>query len=169
MLYKSTLVMNKNMSIILFGTVVLIALGSLYFFVVSDNPEHADACKMKIIISQNDQPISLPTDIFTNIKSGDAHHWDVNTERKNIAYIKKTDRDNIPYRKLVELLIKSQTIATFDHIKAELCLKNESENDHEYTASFDGTHTYCTSECVDEKYSFIVHIDKTTGEIFITK
>lgn len=69
------------------------------------------------------------------------------------------------YREIVEILMKSNVIKTYDHIMASLGLVEELEDAETYTAKFDGEHSYCTNKCTSEDFEFKVIINKETGVI----
>lgn len=64
-------------------------------------------------------------------------------------------------------LIKSQVISTYWHLQADLCLTQEDDTDSVYRAHFNGSHEYCTNECITEDYEFIIEYDKESGDILL--
>lgn len=71
------------------------------------------------------------------------------------------------YAKIVEDLLLSGTVATFDHLSSTICLNNEVDNEFVYEASFSGSHFYCTNDCYTDELGFSLSVDKKSREVFL--
>ncbi len=68
-------------------------------------------------------------------------------------------------REIVEALLRTQVIELYAHLYGSACLVAEETVGDVYTVTYEGNHSYCTNECVDDDFAFSVSVDTSTGEI----
>lgn len=100
-------------------------------------------------------------DLFNDLSILNATYID-NYERIIIGRYKGSEEN---YKEIINMLIKSQVVNTYDHISADVKLVEERVDSEKYTSFFEATHRYCTNECTSADYSFKIEIEKETGII----
>jgi hypothetical protein len=68
---------------------------------------------------------------------------------------------------IVEALLRTQIIGLYAHLYGSACLVAEETVDGLYIATYEGQHSYCTNECIDEDFGFSVRVNTVTGEILL--
>ncbi len=71
-------------------------------------------------------------------------------------------------QEITTFLLTSQLVNTYWHLHASLCMTAEHDTEKQYRTEFNGTHEYCTNECLSEQFNFHISIDKTTGIMTLT-
>ncbi|MBT4856963.1 hypothetical protein HON52_02125 [Candidatus Uhrbacteria bacterium] len=66
---------------------------------------------------------------------------------------------------IVDALLRTQIIGLYAHLDGSACLVAEETVDGLYIATYEGVHSYCTNECVDDEFSFAVRVNTVSGEI----
>jgi len=69
---------------------------------------------------------------------------------------------------LVEFLLESQLIETYQHLESTLKCVGQNNTKDLFTADFTGSHVYFTNDRNEDPLAFRVLIDKKTGEISVT-
>ncbi len=108
--------------------------------------------------------IFVNSDYFSDIIKTDATSIEDATvigKYKQLAFNKQSPRA------VIEFLLKSHFVATYWHLRSEICLIKERNTADIYAADFHASHDYCTNKCVTENYKFSMEINKNDGTITI--
>lgn len=115
-------------------------------------------------IDQEKDEIFVNADYFSDIVKTDATSIEDATvigKYKQLAFDKQSPRA------VIEFLLKSHFVATYWHLRSEICLIKEKNTADIYVADFYASHDYCTNKCVTENYKFSMEINKNDGTITI--
>ena len=69
-------------------------------------------------------------------------------------------------QEIIDVLINTQVIELYIHLYGEACQVHSGEDPEGYFAMYEGEHSYCTNECLDEAFSFGVEV-KTDGTVVV--
>ena len=124
-------------------------------------------CLEKMIIGRTDNlqnSLSANKKYFLDLKKVDATLLRKG-EEQSIGRVLSLSKISI--RKAVRLLLESQIIKTYWHLEAKLCLVKEDKSKERDILYYQGTHTYCTNECLNNDFEFAVKVSNITGEIIL--
>ncbi len=72
-------------------------------------------------------------------------------------------------RQLFQLLLEFGVLETYFHLYAELIIKSIHEAETMVQIEYNCVFHYCTNDCYDPSYTFILRFDKQTKEILVIK
>lgn len=86
-------------------------------------------------------------------------------QRKEIGRLLDISSRQLTLLDITLFLVESQIVTTYWHVESVICLVGEEDSAGIYRASLGGIHKYFTNTYNEEKLSFAITIDRTTGII----
>lgn len=111
--------------------------------------------------------VAVNSNYFSDLRRGDATRLGMGQPHR-IGEFRDLTFHRLNPRDLVLFLIQSQVIETYWHLEAKIWFLRDKDSPETYQAWFHGVHTYYTNEQNDDAFSFVVAIDKRTGEMILT-
>ena len=102
--------------------------------------------------------------LFSPLTRADATRIDPG-QRKEIGRLLDISSRDLALQDVALFLLESQIVTTYWHVESVICLVAEEDSAGIYKAFFKGIHKYFTNSYNEEKLSFVVAIDRTTGAI----
>ena len=107
------------------------------------------------------------TSNFSTLEKADATRINPG-ENKSIGTFHDLSFKSTSPEKLVLFLLESQIVTTYWHLKSDVCLEKEENENGIYKAYFSGLHKYCTNECQSDPLKFIISINRKSGEMTLS-
>jgi len=110
-------------------------------------------------------PVVVNGDIFSNLKLTTA--TTKNSDRITIGNVNIKWLKKISPWDVVKFILETQIVETSWHLGADLCVVKEDRVGDGTIYRFEGSHRYCTNECVSEDLKFDIGINTRTGEVYL--